>query len=186
MRLPPQLRFDVESGSQDAAAVDAGVALLTASSPRGALKRLFVLTDGFGSGGSKMLAAALRRAEAAGVEVVGVAVGLEPSAVPRSYGRWITAALPGDLPDALEALFGAEARAEAAGQGAAAAAVAAANAAEAAAAEWAQSGAAMGSGREEDVAALLTNQQRVFDSVLRGLSEWPARSAGRPRSRGPR
>ncbi len=90
LALLSQLRFDVEACSQDAAAVDAAVELLlgAAGAGRRAPKKVFVLTDGYGSTG-KRLAAALGRAEAAGVDVVGVAVGLDRTHVPKCYGRWV-------------------------------------------------------------------------------------------------
>lgn len=106
--LLSHLTFDQQAGTQDAAAIDLAVDLLAASHRRGASK-VFVITDGLGTTGALHLARAQARAEQAGVDVVGLGLGPDRTHVPRAYRRWATAALPCDLPRALERLFAADA-----------------------------------------------------------------------------
>lgn len=169
LALLSQLHFDVEASSQDAAAVDAAVTLLLNSGTGGkrAPKKVFVLTDGYGSTGLQ-LAAALGRAEAAGVEVVGVAVGLERTHVRRCYGRWVQAALSSELPDALEQLYGAAE--DAAGRAGDGGEDGAGVGAEDAAQKWADYSALLAAG-DDDVEAILRNHDRFFGDVFNRLSE---------------
>jgi hypothetical protein len=89
----------------DAAAVDAAAALMAAARPKPGAERLaLVFTDGLGTTGVR-LAGALARATDSRVRVVGVGLGFDATFVPATYQRWATAALPRDLPDALQALF---------------------------------------------------------------------------------
>lgn len=162
LMLLSELRFDQHMATQDAAAVDAAVALLNRGSARGAVKKLFVLTDGYGTTGLQ-LAGALNRASEAGVEVVGMAVGLGQTHVPSCYARWVCAALPCAVPDALEQLYNAAASASASSS--------AAGAAAAAQKEWAEFSALRVSGND-DVEAILRSQQRVFGDVLARLGGW--------------
>jgi len=90
----------------DAAAVQAAVALLCTNSTRAA-KKVFVITDGYGTSGLA-LAAALQQADQAGVEVVGLSVGFDRTHVPVCYQKWATAAVPASLPDALLGLYAAD------------------------------------------------------------------------------
>ena len=66
-------------------------------------KQLFVLSDGFGSCGDR-LQRELQRAFSAGVDVVGVGLGLEPTAVDKAYYSYVTAATVAHLPEALRGL----------------------------------------------------------------------------------
>ena len=88
----------------DAAAIQAATALLMSSGSSRVAKKLFVITDGYGTSGLS-LANALSEAEHAGVEVVGLSVGFDRSHVPLCYQKWVTPALPVALPDALQALY---------------------------------------------------------------------------------
>ncbi len=92
-----------QEATMDADAVDAAQAVLAASPRRGAAKKVFVLTDGYGST-SLRLAAALQCANEAACEVVGPSVAFDSSFVPHCFQHWVTAALPKALPDALSAL----------------------------------------------------------------------------------
>uniref|UniRef100_A0A383V1P5 VWFA domain-containing protein n=1 Tax=Tetradesmus obliquus TaxID=3088 RepID=A0A383V1P5_TETOB len=111
---------DQHLASMDAAAIQAAAALLGSSNSRAA-KKIFVISDGYGTSGLA-LAAALQQAEQAGVEVVGLSVGFDRSHVPMCYQRWATAKLPSALPDALQALYAADDMAAASSGSAAAAA----------------------------------------------------------------
>jgi hypothetical protein len=55
-----------------------------------------------------MLATALQKAEADGIQVVGLSVGFDRTHVPTCYQHWAAAALPATLPDALQALYAAQ------------------------------------------------------------------------------
>jgi hypothetical protein len=101
-------RAELHAASRDAAAVSAATHLLAAASSRRAAKKVFVISDGYGSSGLD-LAVALQQAEQEGVEVVGLTVGFDSSHVPMCYQRWACAALPAALPDALQALYSGEA-----------------------------------------------------------------------------
>jgi hypothetical protein len=94
----------LQAASMDAAAIQAATALLTSSSSSRIDKKLFVITDGYGTSGLA-LANALSEAEQAGIEVVGMSVGFDRSHVPLCYQKWVTPALPVALPDALQALY---------------------------------------------------------------------------------
>ena len=96
----------LENATLDASSVELATTLLQTSSVRGP-KRLFVLSDGYGSQGLR-LGAALKAAAAADVEVTGISVGFDSSFVPLCYQRWVTAALPAALPEALTQLHQAD------------------------------------------------------------------------------
>lgn len=98
-----QMRFD-ECASFDADAIYCGLDLL--ASVRGP-KKMFVLTDGFGTSGLH-LTKALRMANEQSVQVIGMGVGLDQFHVSRAYQTWLECALPKNLPDALRALFESE------------------------------------------------------------------------------
>ena len=66
-------------------------------------KQLFVFTDGFGSSGDR-LQHEIKRATLAGVDVVGVGLGLEQTAVDKAYYSYVTAATVAHLPEALRGL----------------------------------------------------------------------------------
>ena len=66
-------------------------------------KQLFVFTDGFGSSGNR-LKHKTKRATLAGVDVVGVGLRLEQTAVDKSYYSFVTAATVAHLPEALKGL----------------------------------------------------------------------------------
>lgn len=100
--LLSQLKFD-DFDSRDADAVECALDLLEVSAARGG-KKVFVLTDGFGTSGLD-LPRALCRAEERNVEVVGVGVGFDRLFVSGAYQRWCTAALPITLPDAVRILY---------------------------------------------------------------------------------
>ncbi|CAD7924203.1 unnamed protein product [Amoebophrya sp. A120] len=99
------LRFDQDCASLDANAIDASVDLFDAAGVSLRVPRkLFVLTDGYGSCGLK-LSQALLRAQDEGVEVVGIGLGLERLFVQKCYGKWVLATVPSELPAALQTLY---------------------------------------------------------------------------------
>jgi MoxR-like ATPase/uncharacterized protein YegL len=93
-----QLMFE-DNATLDADGVHCALDLV--SSAKGP-KTVFVLSDGFGTSGLRM-SAALRRAANEGIQVVGIAVGLDKFHVSNTYQHWIECALPKYLPDALRA-----------------------------------------------------------------------------------
>ncbi|CAM9111425.1 unnamed protein product [Ectocarpus sp. 13 AM-2016] len=90
--------------TRDAEAIGLAKHLLPAQGPR----KIFVMTDGFTSYGLQ-LAEVLINCESDGIEVVAVSVGMDTSNVHRMYPRWVTAAVPAALPDALRQLYEREA-----------------------------------------------------------------------------
>jgi hypothetical protein len=90
----------------DGDAVACATSLLKRSTVRGP-KRLFVLTDGYGSTGAR-LATQLKNAEESGVEVVALAVGSDRFNVSSTYQHWIEVQFPRVLPDALRAFYNRE------------------------------------------------------------------------------
>ncbi|CAM9184362.1 unnamed protein product [Ectocarpus fasciculatus] len=90
--------------TRDAEAIGLAKHLLPAQGPR----KIFVMTDGFTSCGLQ-LAEVLLNCESEDIEVVAVSVGMDVSNVHRMYPRWVTAAVPAALPDALRQLYEAEA-----------------------------------------------------------------------------
>jgi uncharacterized protein YegL len=145
----------------DAAAIQAATALLSSGNSR-AEKKVFVITDGYGTSGLA-LAAALQEAEDAKVEVVGLSVGFDRSHVPMCYQRWATAALPTTLPDALQALYAADETAAASSSSGPAAAAAAGE-------DWAELMPVM-SGAAATVEEVLQQQSSVFGDLVRQLSQ---------------
>lgn len=101
--LLSQLQFE-DNSSMDADAINFGVDLLTSESGS---RKLFILSDGYGTSG-KRLPAALRRAQMENVEVVAIAVGMDRFGVSHCYNIWAECALPRYLPETLEALYRAE------------------------------------------------------------------------------
>ncbi len=101
-----QLKFE-QYATRDSEVVEAALDLLQLSSVRGA-KKVFVLTDGYGTSGLS-LTQALKRADEEGVEVIGIGVGFDQFFVPHCYQRWITASLPTALSDAFRSLYESEA-----------------------------------------------------------------------------
>eukprot|EP00878_Enallax_costatus_P013375 GHUV01013985.1.p1 GENE.GHUV01013985.1~~GHUV01013985.1.p1 ORF type:complete len:1200 (+),score=534.70 GHUV01013985.1:114-3713(+) len=142
--------------SMDAAAIQAAAALLTSSYSRAA-KKVFVISDGYGTSGLA-LAAALQQAEQAGIEVVGLTVGFDHTHVPTCYQKWAAAALPASLPDALQALYTQEESAASASSMRAAAGE-----------EWAELMPIM-AGAASSVQEVLQQQSNVFGDLVRQLS----------------
>jgi hypothetical protein len=97
------LDFDAAVGSNDATGVHVALDLLGDASARGP-KKVFVLSDGYSSCGLELVSA-LARADAEGVDVLGLCVGMEASIVSKMYRRWMTVAVPTALPDAFRAFF---------------------------------------------------------------------------------
>lgn len=91
-----------EPATMDADALLFAAELLDASNGRGP-KKVFMVTDGYGSTGVK-LAAALTKLDELGIDVLAMGIGPEAFFVPHCYNKWITAALPQMIPDALERL----------------------------------------------------------------------------------
>lgn len=90
--------------TRDAEAIGLAKHLLPTQGPR----KIFVLTDGYTSYGLK-LAEVLVTCESDDIEVVAVSVGMDTSNVHRLYPRWVKAAVPAALPDALRQLYEREA-----------------------------------------------------------------------------
>eukprot|EP00899_Mesostigma_viride_P017508 jgi/Mesvir1/25759/Mv01936-RA.3 len=95
-------------GTCDATAIHSALDLLESSSVRGP-KKVFVLTDGYSTQGLE-LAEALLRAEVIGIDVIGMTVGLDRTVVPQVYQKWLTAAIPSVLPDAIRHMWEREAQ----------------------------------------------------------------------------
>lgn len=90
--------------TRDAEAIGLAKHLLPTQGPR----KIFVLTDGYTSYGLQ-LAEVLVTCESDDIEVVAVSVGMDTSNVHRLYPRWVKAAVPAALPDALRQLYEREA-----------------------------------------------------------------------------
>lgn len=101
--LLSNLTFNKNYSSQDAAGLETALDLLSKSSSRGP-KKVFVFTDGYGTSGLN-LTRALQRAEAESIDVVGVGVGFDRTFVACCYQKFVIAALPHALPDALRMLY---------------------------------------------------------------------------------
>eukprot|EP00041_Stephanoeca_diplocostata_P039429 m.1625156 g.1625156 ORF g.1625156 m.1625156 type:complete len:4446 (-) comp25391_c0_seq1:138-13475(-) len=90
--------------TRDSDAVEVALSLFRQLQPPGEHK-LFVFTDGYGSA-TPTLHASLCAAEQQSVDVIAVGVGCEQTALQNGYGRWIKAAVPAVLPEALRELLG--------------------------------------------------------------------------------
>ena len=89
-----------ETSTMDADALHFAAELLESSNVRGP-KKIFIVTDGYGSSGVR-LAAVLTKLEASGIDVLAMSVGPEVSFVRSCYNKWIKAAFPHLLPNAIE------------------------------------------------------------------------------------
>ena len=89
-----------EPSTMDADALLFAAELLESSNVRGP-KKIFIVTDGYGSSGVR-LAAVLTKLEASGIDVLAMSVGPDISFVKSCYNKWITAAFPHLLPNAIE------------------------------------------------------------------------------------
>ncbi|GMH42204.1 hypothetical protein BSKO_10123 [Bryopsis sp. KO-2023] len=98
--LLSNLRHDHEYASLDADAIECALSLFQATNPKGP-RKIFIITDGFGTSGVR-LAQALERAEEELVEVLAIGVGFDKFFVPHCYNKWLTAVLPCAIPDALK------------------------------------------------------------------------------------
>jgi hypothetical protein len=88
----------------DADAVACATELLKRSTVRGP-KRLFVLTDGYGSTGARLSMQLKNAEEQNGIEVVALAVGSDKFNVSSTYQHWIEIKFPRVLPDVLRAFY---------------------------------------------------------------------------------
>jgi Mg-chelatase subunit ChlD len=102
LTLLSHLLFD-QNATLDGEALACGLDLILSSSVRGP-KKVFVLSDGVGSAGLR-LAQNLKRAQDAGVEVIGLGVGCDELFIDSAFPVWLKAALPSSVPDALAALY---------------------------------------------------------------------------------
>ena len=91
-----------ELSSMDADALLFAGKMLDQSCVRGP-KKIFVVTDGYGSSGIR-LAAVLKELDESGMDVTALGVGPEEFFIKKCYPKWITAALPQLVPNALETL----------------------------------------------------------------------------------
>ena len=92
-----------ELSTMDADALLFAAQLLDQSSVRGP-KKIFVVTDGYGSSGVRLAGVLHKIEEDLGVDVLAMGVGPEEFFVKKCYPKWITAALPQMVPDALESM----------------------------------------------------------------------------------
>ena len=99
---PNRLNCTGHTSTQDGAAIKLGTYLLQKYSSK--TKKMFVLSDGFTSNGKDTMLS-IKRARDAGIDVVGVGVGMCKTNVQDLYSNWITAALPKALPGAFRELF---------------------------------------------------------------------------------
>eukprot|EP00775_Hariotina_reticulata_P003371 gene3371-3646_t len=154
-------KTDQHLASMDAAAVQAAAALLCANNNRAA-KKMFVITDGYGTSGLA-LASALQQADQADVEVVGLSVGFDRTHVPVCYQKWATAAMPASLPDALLGLYAAdETLATATGSGS--------SGAPAPREDWSELMPVL-AGAAQTVEEVLQQQSSVFAALVKQLSQ---------------
>ena len=93
-----------EFSTMDADALLFAAQLLDQSSVRGP-KKIFVVTDGYGNSGVRLASVLHKIEEDLGVDVLAMGVGPEEFFVKKCYPKWITAALPQMVPDALESMF---------------------------------------------------------------------------------
>ena len=94
---------DTRPGSLDADGIHIAVDYFLASESANQ-KQMFVFTDGYGSCGSR-LQKEQQRAALAGIDVIGVGLGIEQTAVDKAYYSSVTAATVAHLPEALRGLF---------------------------------------------------------------------------------
>eukprot|EP00931_Biecheleriopsis_adriatica_P036853 TRINITY_DN21179_c0_g2_i1.p1 TRINITY_DN21179_c0_g2~~TRINITY_DN21179_c0_g2_i1.p1 ORF type:complete len:1354 (+),score=298.99 TRINITY_DN21179_c0_g2_i1:180-4241(+) len=153
--LLSNLRFDSEFGTLDAVALDCALDLLQGSSSKH--RKVFVLTDGYGSCG-RQLTRALIQAQELGVDVLAMSVGMDESFVRECYSLWVTAALPSELPAALRSLYSAD-------TDPAAVAAAAADAADAAD-DWNHRSIAMQDGAETLEEVFANGASKAFPGLL--------------------
>ena len=97
------VRHRNELSSMDADALLFAAQMLDQSSVRGP-KKIFVVTDGNGSCGVRLAGVLQKIEEDLGVDVLAMGVGPEEFFVKKCYPKWITAALPQMVPDALESM----------------------------------------------------------------------------------
>jgi len=97
--LLSQVSQGYEMASMDADALLFASEALENSNSRGP-KKIFILTDGYGSSGVR-LAAVLSKLSDMGIDVVAMGIGPEAFFVKECYNKWITATLPHLVPDAL-------------------------------------------------------------------------------------
>ena len=96
------LRRSDEPSSMDADALLFAGSLMEQCCVRGP-KKIFVVTDGYGSSGVR-LAVTLRKLQESGIDVIAMGIGPEEFFLKKCYPKWITAALPQLVPNALESL----------------------------------------------------------------------------------
>ena len=99
---PNRLNCTGHTSTQDGEAIKLGTYLLQKHSSK--TKKMFVLSDGFTSNGKETMLS-IKRARDAGIDVVGVGVGMCKTNVKDLYSNWITAALPKALPGAFRELY---------------------------------------------------------------------------------
>ncbi|CAF0973759.1 unnamed protein product [Adineta steineri] len=97
------LRFDLDQGTRDAHAIETAVDLLTQISTHGQ-KKIFILTDGYGSCGSH-LTMVQQRAEENSIDIIAMAIGIDRTSLEIVYKRYLQCATVYGLPRALRALF---------------------------------------------------------------------------------
>lgn len=100
--LMSSVNFENEFATMDADAIEVSLSLLSRSSTHGP-KKVFVLTDGYGTCGLS-LTKVLADAEEENIEVIGMGIGFDVTFVQSCYKKWITAALPSAVPTALKKL----------------------------------------------------------------------------------
>ncbi|CAF4918941.1 unnamed protein product [Rotaria sp. Silwood1] len=106
--LVSELRFDQDEDTKDADAIEAAIDLLSQCSVRGE-KKIFILTDGYSNCGNR-LAMVQQRAENNGIDLVAMAIGIDPTNLQLIYKRYLQCATVRGLSKALRALFEQEAQ----------------------------------------------------------------------------
>jgi len=99
---PGRIQCTDHTSTRDGEAIKLGSYILQKTSSK--LKKMIVLTDGFSSNGKETLLS-LKRARDAGIDVIGVGVGMCKTNVQDLYHNWISAALPRALPSAFRELY---------------------------------------------------------------------------------
>lgn len=103
LSLLSSLQPEKHGCTRDADGIEVALQLLQESSVN-SNQKLFVLTDGHTSCGMPLIRA-LKQAQDSQVEVIAFGVGMDKTNVSSIYPRWITAAIPRVVPEALRKLY---------------------------------------------------------------------------------
>ncbi|CAF1312641.1 unnamed protein product, partial [Rotaria sordida] len=106
--LVNELRFDQDEDTKDADAIETAIDLLSQCSTRGE-KKIFIFTDGYSNCGNR-LAMVQQRAENNSIDLIAMAIGIDPTNLQLVYKRYLQCATVRGLSKALRALFEQEAQ----------------------------------------------------------------------------